>query len=80
MSCFSIYLFSFFLLQNWRTGRWKKSCTGWEGLYQWEEGSVRERGWEGEYSAIKCVHKYVNAKMILVESTPGIWRNREGMK
>jgi hypothetical protein len=28
MSCFSFYLFFFFLLQNQRTGRWNKSCLG----------------------------------------------------
>jgi hypothetical protein len=26
----------------------------------------------GEYSTIKCVHMYVNAKMLPVETTPGI--------
>jgi hypothetical protein len=30
MSCFSCSLFSFVLLQNWRTERQKKSCLGWE--------------------------------------------------
>jgi hypothetical protein len=35
-------------------------------------GCVGVRGSEVEYGAIKCVHMYVNAKMIAVETTPGI--------
>jgi hypothetical protein len=43
-------------------------------------GSVRERGLDDEYSAKKCVYRYVNAKMIPVETTPGIGEGRRKEK
>jgi hypothetical protein len=76
-----MYFFSFlfFLLQNWRTGGQNKSCPA-GGLALVRVGSVRERGLDDEYSAKKCVYRYVNAKMIPVETTPGIGEGRRKEK
>jgi hypothetical protein len=48
-------------------------CPEW-GLVLVGGGGGRENGEKGEYSAKKCVHIYVNTKMILVETTPVIRR------
>jgi hypothetical protein len=39
--------------------------------YQWDGEGSEERVWEGEYSA-NTVHMYVNGKMRLVETIPGM--------
>jgi hypothetical protein len=44
MLCFSFSLFSFFLLQNCRTGRQNKSCQGGEGWHKWDGRGVGKGG------------------------------------
>jgi hypothetical protein len=64
--------FLFFLLQNQRTGEQKKSCpVGRAGSSG--SGEVMRKGVGGK----ECLHMYVNAKMIPVESTLGTG-GREG--
>jgi hypothetical protein len=70
---FSFLSFLFFLLQNQRAEQVLPSGEGW---HQLEGGGVGERGYKGEYGAKKCVHMYVNAKMIFQESGAG--RGDEG--
>jgi hypothetical protein len=73
--------FSFFLLQNQRKGGQNKSCPWGRVLVVPVGGeSGREGGRRGIWSK-KCVHTYVNAKMIPVETIPGIggrWIKKRG--
>jgi hypothetical protein len=61
--------FLFFLLQNQRTQRQNKSCPG-------RRAGISGRGEvmrKGGRRVKKCIHMHVNAKMMLVETIPGIW-------
>jgi hypothetical protein len=69
MSCFSLYLVSFFSYKIGEQEGITSPAKG-ESWHQWEEGGDGEKGKKSKYGAIKCVHRYVNAKMIPVETTP----------
>jgi hypothetical protein len=72
MSCFS-FSFLYVLLQNQRTGGQNRSCPGRGGRAGTSErGEVAGKGGRRVNMAQKCVHMYVNAKMIPVETIPGI--------
>jgi hypothetical protein len=60
----------FCLLQNKRTGGQNRFCGGCD-WHQRERGSAGKRG--RRMNMVKqCLHMYVNAKMIPVETVPGI--------
>jgi hypothetical protein len=72
---FFILSLFFFLLQNWRTGGRNKCCPrGRAGISEREE--VLGKGGRRVNTVQKCVHMYVNGKMIPVETITGTGRGR----
>jgi hypothetical protein len=60
-----------FLLQNLRTGGWSRSCGGkGRGGSTSGRGQVAGKQVGGLIQCKNCVHIYVNAKMIPVETVP----------
>jgi hypothetical protein len=70
---FLILSFMFFLLQNWRTKERNRLFPRVRGSswHRWEWGGGGERARRVNMCK-QCIHMYVNAKMIPVETVPGI--------
>jgi hypothetical protein len=63
------FFFLFFLLQNWRTGRWNRSARG--GIGTSEGGEVVGKGCRSMNMVQYCVDMHVNVKMRPVGTIPG---------
>jgi hypothetical protein len=65
MKCY-VFHFLFFFLQNQRTGGQKQVLHRADSWHQWEGERDRRVN-----TVQKCVHMYVNARMIPAETVPG---------
>jgi hypothetical protein len=72
MSLLSFFSLFFFLVQNWIIGKQNRSCQRWVGVGTSGRGEVEGKGGRKVNIVQKCVHMYVNAKMIAVETIVGM--------